>query len=230
MLRGVGRLWTIIALVLAVAAACAPAPRELTPREALDRAADEADKINSAHFSLEQQNGTVQVATGVQIANAEGDIQKPDRLQMKFTLRLAGFAGEAQLIAIGSELFLTNPLTGQWQAAPSATVAPRVLDVQRGVSSLLRKVTEPQKVGTETLDGAQTQHLKGKVSATSFSDMTGSATTVDSVPGDVWIGADDFLVRQVRLEGPIAEGDTAATVRVLKFSRFNQPVTIERPG
>jgi hypothetical protein len=113
MLRGVGRLWTIIAVVLVVAAGCGPpAPRELTPREALDRAADEADKINTAHFSLEQQNGTVQVATGIQIANAEGDIQKPDRLQMNFTLRLAGFAAEAQLIAIGSVNGICNSYQG----------------------------------------------------------------------------------------------------------------------
>ena len=32
---------------------------------------------------------------GVQVVNAEGDVQRPDRLSMKFTLRLAGFAADA---------------------------------------------------------------------------------------------------------------------------------------
>ncbi len=166
----------MLVVLLLVGAACAPAPRELTPREVLDRAADELDKANTAHFTLEQQNGSVQLAAGVQIVNAEGDVQRPDKLRMKFTLRLAGFSAESQLIAVGEDLFLTNPLSGQWQKAPAATGAPRVLD-----------------------------------------------------PGDLWVGNDDFLPRQVRLEGPIGAGDTTATVRVLKFSQFNAAVTIDRP-
>src|SRR5215216_2650121 len=155
-------------LLVAGTVACTPAPRELTPKEVLDRAADDLDKANSAHFILEQQNGSVQLASGVQVVNAEGDVQRPDRLRMKFTLRLAGFSAESQLIAIGEDLFLTNPLNGQWQKAPAATGAPRVLDNERGMSSLLRKVTDPQRVGTESVDGAQTVHLRGRVPAVSF--------------------------------------------------------------
>ncbi len=222
------RAWLLGAL-LSTILACAPAPRELTPREVLDKAADAAEQVNSAHFSLEQQNGTVQLASGVQITNAEGDVLKPDRLQMKFTLRLGGLSAESQLIAIGSELFLTNPLTGAWQQAPAATSAPRVLDKDRGVGNLLRKLTDPQKVGNESLDGAQTQHLKGGVPGAAFSDLTGTQATAASVSGDIWVGAEDFLLRQVRLAGPIATGDTQTTVRVLKFSKFNQPLSIERP-
>lgn len=217
-------------LLLALLGACAPAPRELTPKEVLDRSAEELDKATSAHFALEQQNGSVQLASGVQIVNAEGDAQRPDRLRMKFTLRLAGFSAEAQLIAIGEELFLTNPLNGQWQKAPASTGAPRVLDKERGMSGLLRAVTDPSRVGNEAVDGAQTVHVKGRVPATAFAAMTGSQPTGDSVAGDLWVGSTDFLPRQVRLEGPIGAGDTPATVRVLKFSKYNEPVTIDRPA
>src|SRR5437764_3964001 len=120
------RLLPVLLLALVLAAACQPAPRELTPKEVLDRAADELDKATSAHFMLEQQNGSVQLGSGVQIVNAEGDVVRPDKLRMKFTLRLAGFNAEAQLIAVGDDLFLTNPLSGQWQKAPASTGAPRV--------------------------------------------------------------------------------------------------------
>src|SRR5436190_21069219 len=164
----------MLVVLLVVGAACAPAPRELTPREVLDRAADELDKANTAHFTLEQQNGSVQLAAGVQVVNAEGDVVRPDKLQMKFTLRLAGFSAEAQLIAVGDDLFLTNPLSGQWQKAPASTGAPRVLDKDRGISSLLRQVTNPQSVGTETIDGVQTQHIKGSVPAAAFGALTGA--------------------------------------------------------
>jgi len=219
----------VMVLVMLAALACTPAARELTPKEVLDRAADELDKATSAHFMLEQQNGSVQLAAGVQVVNAEGDVQRPDRLRMNFTLRLAGFSAESQLVAVGEQLYLTNPLNGQWQKAPPATGAPRVFDKDRGVSSLLRKVADPERVGSESIDGVQTQHLKGSVPAASFGAMTGGQVTADSVPGDIWVGSADYLPRQVRLEGQIGAGDTSATVRVLKFSRYNDAVSIEPP-
>jgi LppX_LprAFG lipoprotein len=218
----------LVALVLV--GACTPAPRELTPKEVLDRSADALDKATTAHFVLEQQNGSVQLASGVEVVNAEGDVQRPDRMSMKFNLRLAGFSAEAQLIAVGEDLYITNPLSKQWQKVPSTTGAPRVLDKEVGFSNLLRQVTDPSKVGNETLDGVQTQHLKGRVPAASFTSMLRSQATGDTVAGDVWVGNDDFLPRQVRLEGTVGTGDTAATVRVLKFSKFNDSVSIERPS
>jgi hypothetical protein len=222
------RVLPFLALALIVAA-CAPAVPELTPRQVLDRAADEVEKAQSAHFVLEQQNGSVQLAAGVQVVNAEGDVQRPDRLRMKFTLRLAGFTAESELIAIADDVFLTNPLSGQWQRAPASTGAPRVLDTERGMSRLLRQVVDPQRVGTETVDGAQTVHLRGRVPAAAFASMTGAQVTGESVPGDLWVGSSDFLPRQVRLSGPISAGDMAETVRVLKFSNYNAAVAIERP-
>ena len=219
----------LLVLVLLAAAACAPAPRELTPKEVLDRAADELDKANSAHFALEQQNGNIQLASGVQVGNAEGDVLRPDKLRMKFALRLAGFNAESQLIAIGDDVFLTNPLNGQWQRAPASTGAPRVLDKEHGVSSLLRQATDPQSVGTETIDGVQTQHIKASVPAASFGAMTGSQVSGDAVPGDIWVGTSDFLPRQVRLDGPIGAGDASNTVRNLKLSNYNAGITIDRP-
>ena len=220
----------VLAVACAVVCACTPAPRELTPKEVLDRAADALDKATTAHFALEQQNGSLALAQGVQVTNAEGDVARPDKLHMKFTLRLAGFNAEAQLIAVGEDLFITNPLSGQWQKAPARTGAPRVLDQDKGMSGLLRKVTDAQRVGNEAVDGAQTVHLKGRVPATSFADMTGAQPSGDTVAGDLWVGSEDFLPRQVRLEGVLGAGDTAQTVRTLKFSKFNAPVTIERPS
>jgi hypothetical protein len=107
---------------------------------------------------------------------------------------------------------------------------PRVLDKEAGFSSLLRQVTDPSKVGNESLDGAQTQHLKGRVPAASFTSMLRTQPTGDTVAGDLWVGSDDFLPRQVRLEGPIGAGDTSTTVRVLKFSKFNDAVSIQAPS
>jgi outer membrane lipoprotein-sorting protein len=223
------RLLLCLVLALVVVAGCAPPQRELSPKETLDRAADELDKATSAHFVLEQQNGTIQLASGVQVGNAEGDVLRPDKLRMKFTLRFLGINAESQLIAIGDDVFLTNPTSGQWVKAPPSTSAPQVLDKDHGVSSLLRQVSNPQSVGTETIDGVQTQHIKGSVPADAFGALTGAKVSGDAVPGDIWVGTADFLPRQVRLEGVIGPADTSATVRNLKLSNYNQDIAIDAP-
>ena len=45
----------------------------------------------------------------------------------------------------------------------------------------------------------------------------------------LWIGKEDFLLRQVRIKGQITEGEEPEIVRILKLSQFNQPVSIELP-
>lgn len=205
-----------------------PAPRELTPREALERAADAAEKVTSVHFILDIEGGTMQLGPGLQVSKAEGDVLSPDRANLKFTLRLGNIVAESQLIVVGQEMYLTNPLSGRWERVPGAAQM-RILDTERGVPNLLRKVSDPQRVGIETLDGVRTQRIKGSVPGAVIVDMVGGQATTETAAGEVWIGADDFLVRQVRLEGALAAKEKAGVVRTFKLTRFNEPVTIEPP-
>ena len=49
-------------------------------------------------------------------------------------------------------------------------------------------------------------------------------------PNGLMSWPDDFLLRQLMLEGPLDAGDTDSTVRVLEFSNFDTPVAIARPA
>lgn len=214
------------------AAACdliSPAIREPTPREALERAAKAMETVNSAQFSLDLEGGTMQLAPGMQVTSAQGEVASPDRVRLKFKLRLGTMAAEAALVVIGDQVYLTNPLTGRWARAPSRVASLRLLDQERGLPSLLRQVADPQKVATETLDGIRTYRLRGTLEPSAITELVGGRPVEGPVIGEVWIGTDDFLVRQVRLAGAIAIGEKATTVRLLKFWGFNQPVSIEPP-
>lgn len=222
----------VLALALAALAGCgllAPAPRELTPREILDRAAEAAEQVNTVHFNLEIEGGSLSLGPGLQVTRAEGDVVRPDRVRLKASFRLGTMSAESQLVAIGQELYLTNPLTGRWERMPGGVVALRVLDSERGVPNLLRRLSEAQKVATETLDGVATHHLRGTLPASAIADMVGGQARDEQVAGEVWVGVDDFLLRQARIQGAIAAAEKAGVVRLLKFSRFNEAITIEPP-
>jgi len=216
---------------LGLSACGSPAADDMAPHDILVRATDATDKLNSAHFSLQQPNASLHLTSGIQISDAEGDIQAPDRLQMKFTILLGGgLSAEEHLIALGDERFLTIPRTEQWLVSASSTAAPHFLDRNRGVASLLRSIGDPRRLTNDVLDSIRTLHIKGTLRASAFAEMMDSQSTTDVVNGELWIGADDFLLRQLMLEGPLDAGDTDSTVRVLEFSNFDTPVAIARPA
>jgi hypothetical protein len=49
------------------------------------------------------------------------------------------------------------------------------------------------------------------------------------VPFTIWVGKQDFRLRRVRLEGPVAENEPASIVRTLEMSKFDEAVTITSP-
>jgi hypothetical protein len=225
------QLVVFVALTTVGTAGCAGSgPPEPAPRELLQHAADATSSVNSAHFSLEQQNGNLQMMSGIRIANAVGDVQGPDHLRMTFTMLLGGgLSAEEQLIVIGGQRFVTNPLTGRWQPSASVSFGPRVLDKEHGLANLLRAIDAPQRAPNELVDTREALHLKGILPASAFEDMLDAQQTTGVVSAEVWVGAEDFVVRIVRLEGPIDEGDDDSAVRTLRLSNVNEPVNIERP-
>jgi hypothetical protein len=231
---GVGwqRLYLFVAVAVVATAACGRSqPPEPAPREILLRAAEAANTINSTHFSLQQQNGSLQMISGIRISDADGDVQRPDRLRMTCMMLLGGgLSAEEQLIAIGGEHFLTNPLTGRWQPSPSTSIVLRILDRNHGLSNLLHSIDSPQRAPNELVDAKETMHVKGILHASAFADMLDAQVTTDVVPSDVWVGADDFVVRMLRVEGPIDGEDSDSAVRTLTFSNVNQAVNIQRPA
>lgn len=215
---------------LTVGAVGCGGPSASTPREILVHAAETAETVNSVHFSLQQPNTSLELSSGVRISDAEGDVLGTDRARMNFTILLGGgLSADEQLIAVGGERFVTNPRTGGWQASPSAAAAPRFLDRERGVPNFLRSIVDPQRLSNEVLDAVQTLHLQGRVRTSTVEDMIETQASTDIVNVEVWVGAEDTLVRQLMLLGRLDAGDTDSTIRTIKFSDFGQPVTIERP-
>lgn len=224
-------LWlSLLAVLLTLSAGCdllRPRPKELTVEEVMARAADKVLEVTSVHFTLEVSNGSFPLAI-VNVTSAQGDVVKPDRLQVKAKGTLAGAAVvEFELRSIGAQQYVTNPLTRRWQAY-SLPIVP-LLDPERGVPNLMRKLASPTLVGREMLDGMETYHLRGTITPDQIAPMLGAPPAQAPIPADVWIDSQEFLVRQVVLTGAISTLEPEGVVHTLRLSAYNQPVTIEAP-
>ncbi|MBI3977878.1 MAG: LppX_LprAFG lipoprotein [Chloroflexi bacterium] len=188
------------------------------------------EKLRSFHFRLEVANGVMPLGAGFVATSVEGDAAAPDRLKMTVKARLANTPVELQVIAIGSRRYLTNPLTRRWQDVSGNLVTPALLDPERGIGGVLRRLENPERLGRESLEGVETWRLRGAVPAAVLVGMVGGqAAGAEPIGLEVWVGAGDWLVRQVKLAGAVTQGEAPQMERTLKLSSFNQSVSIDAP-
>ena len=238
---------------------------EPTIQQALERAqaANSTDEITSFHFTLK----LIQAAEGMEETSSsvsEGYSLFPDRSRV-FTPNSFD-TGLSEVIIIGRKMYIRDNEESQWSAmelpenpqGPAAWELSRYLDVF--ISAAVEEVME---LPSESIDGVEcwryrVDHnrtldnaLEQLEEATDLETIEFLRAWVESIRreeltewAEVWIGKDDYLVRQSRnvqertSDGKheygfpnvvIPEGTRYAMTVTLTFSGFNEPVEIEAP-
>ena len=162
-----------------------------------------------------------------------GDFQAPDRVHSSLSVSLGFFSIEIETIAIGDDVYTTDPLTGAWSMSSEAAFAfPAPSDFGAGAELAL---LDPILLGIGELDGGTVFRLTGAPPPDIFG--TGGVLT----DAEFWIGVDDFLIRKITAEAEVgldeisgALGDVGisgpATISLtITISDFGKPVVIEAP-
>jgi hypothetical protein len=249
-IRTGARLWGLVVLCLWLAgllAACgdsptatptavpptptpSPTPKPLTPSDIAKMSADKLNAINSLHFIVDIKSGQVEVTQGVTFKKAEGDFTKPDKFRARLKVSVAIAQVDAETVGMdGQQYLLLTNLSKSWVTLPSNVgFKPDVLfDPQKGVGAVVTKVKNLQLVGTEQLDGTEVYHLKGIVAGADIAPITAHTLGKNDVNFDVWTGKTDFIVRRVTFKE--ISTDPNASDWQIDFSKFDEPVTINRP-
>lgn len=198
-----------------------------SPEDVVAASVTATGEVGTFHFTFDSEN--VPVGGGLQLTGAEGDAVVPDRVAADVTGSFGGVPLQSKVVAIGEDVWLLNPLTGSWQSVDVGTTPRALLDPAGGVLGVLEQVEELADDGTESLDGVETRRLVGTATAEAVAPL------VAVTPGDgitdvtLWIGSEDSILRRIRVEGAVAEGEPEDAVRVVEVSRFDESVTIEPP-
>ena len=168
---------------------------------------------------------------GMRIA---GDFQAPDR--NRFTVRISqgGLSIELEMIVIGSDSWVKNPLTGAWEGgAESPTPFGNLLDYGAFNVDFAPEVAAQFSLAVTRLNGRRVYHVTGSVTDKELVDLLDEAP-VRGRTGVVeyWIGIDDSLVMraEVRTESPVGDGGAATKTRVvMTVSDYGKRVDIQAP-
>ena len=222
---------------LALAAACggggekaAPTPATLPPAdEILPKVVERVGAVKSFHFRLEHENGLSPMPLDLKLKTAEGDVQVPDRMKAKLEADVAGALLRVEVVGIGEEGWMTNPFSREWQPLPAGTTISAIFDPAAGIQAVAGSLQDVRVVGVEKVGGDNTYLLEGQIDSGVLKAAVPIAEPGLTVNVKVWVGVDDYNIRQVRLEGPFASGEPENIVRILILSNFDEPVSIEPP-
>lgn len=226
------------AVAAAALAACGPAEPPATPTPALSA----ADLLSLAsrrlaatptvHFTLDVEGDTfIDSAGTIRLLGAEGDLQRPDRVQTTFQAEIMGRAVSLQLITIDEQSWTTNILTGEWGDAPlEFAYRPDILfSTQDGIGPVMGRVENVTRLPDEEINGRLVHHLRATVDDTVVGPLTYYTISGSPVTVDLWIDQETHDLLRARLSEPPGADRPNPAVWNLELSRHGAEVTIEPP-
>jgi hypothetical protein len=210
-----------------VALANAPKP---TTQQLLAALQKNFRSVSAFHVVMKEDNPGAATADKVQIRAATGDVVMPDKVKAQATVILSGQSVTVNLISVGDNQFITDPITGQWRVI-KGVLDPRTLtNPDTGIISLVSKVQNVSQPTDDAVSGVPCWRITGQLDAKYLAFFTGGGVPAGTMlQTSACIGKADSLPYQLIVTGQAAVGDTTATVRTFLISNYNENVNITAP-
>ena len=202
-----------------------PTPVPPTAAEVVAASQDAMSAEQSAWFELTQENGYLPVS-GVQVSEMEGAVSG-EGVDITAGASLGRLYIELQIIIVDGKLWVTNPLTGNWEDLTDPE-QPIVWSLNDGINEIFDAVIEPEFIGEST--GNEPYRVGSDVPATALNALFfESVTSTGNVYLEATIDRESLLVDQMTVQGSITSDDTWDTERTLTITRYGEEFTIEAP-
>jgi len=225
--RTAGALTAILAALLLLLAACGgtSAGTSAGPTATPD-AATIAQKTQAAITNIKDASFNVRIqssgGSSTQAVSGTGTgklTRNPERLDMTLNGTFAGQQGTVSIITdqpTASAYVQTAQTQGKWVKLPIAT-----LGMTEGIGTL--QLQNPTYVGTDTINGVKTYHIRGTQSASATATVTSGTPVSASETTDVWVNQQNY--EPVRIVTTGSDGTTTT----IDFTAINTGITITPP-
>ena len=201
-------------------------PTPINPRAILDDCGRVMSELTSFRFHMEHDDdGGTPLPQGMTLTEASGEVENPDRLTVDFSGTAGSFAVKGSLVAVGEDVYMTNPLSGEWHAVSSTLNPLEFFDPSSGIADILAQVQD----ATLITHDASEYRIGGRLPANALAPLFGDTDTDSSVDVTLTIEKARLYLTQARLEGRITPGEADGLARTITLSKFDEPVDIAAP-
>ena len=207
-----------------------PTPTPLPdPFAILVRAADQLTSDPYLEFVLEHPVGSTPLATGLNLAGAEGVANLPDRFRLALDMEASGTVLKLDVVVVGDQAYMTNLFSGAWEPVLKEQIPFRFDFVTESVASLLAGMDDLTLLGDGELEGEPTYFIRGVGPTGALAQLIPGALPDSTIRVELWASKADGRLRQVQLTGPLVAGDLPDTVRVVRLKTLADAPEIEAP-
>ena len=201
-------------------------PTPINPQAILDDCARAMSELASFRFRIEHDDdGGTPLDQGMTLTEASGGVENPDRLTVDFSGTAGSFAVKGSLIAVGEDVYMTNPLSGEWHAVSSALNPLEFFEPSQGIADILSQVRDATLISHDAAE----YRIGGKLPASALTPLFGETETQSTVDVTLTIDSADLYLTRARLEGRITPNEADGIVRAITLSGFDGPVDIAAP-
>jgi lipoprotein LprG len=224
---------TITAVVLASCASdgdSSAATISTDPVEIQTASAEAMSGVQSVRFFLSRTGDPVFIdpADLIALDELEGRFSAPTSAEAVIDVTVSGsLATTVGAVAIGEEIWLSNPLTGEFETLPPGfDIDPSsFFDPQDGWRPLLEQLFDVTFVSEEDRNGAA-YHLTATAPAEAMTNVTAGLVSGQDVDIDLWVDPATALVRAMEFATDL---DGAQSEWVLEFEDYGEPFEILDP-
>ncbi len=186
--------------------------------------------VTSFHLTMKTDNLGNTDTNQIVIRTADGDVLMPDKVRAQANVLLSGQAVTVNLISVGANQYITDPITGQWRVV-KGLLDPRALtNPNTGIISLVGKLQNVSAPVADTVNGTPCWRVRGLLPAQDLAFFTGGGVPARTMlQASICAGQADGLPYEISVVGEAAHGDTAKTSRSFVISKYNENISIVAP-
>ena len=207
-------------------AAPAATPTPINPQAILDDCARVMSELTSFRFRIEHvDDGGTPLAQGMTLTEARGSVVVPDKLDVSFVGTSGNFVVKGSLIAVGEDVYMTNPLTDEWHAVSSALNPLEFFHPSQGVAGILAHVRDAALISHDAVE----YRIGGRLPAEALAPLFGETEPQSSVEVTLSVDKARLYLTQARLDGRITPTEADGLARTITLSEFDKPMDISVP-
>lgn len=186
--------------------------------------------VTSFHLTMKTSNLGDTGASQIVISAADGDVLMPDKIRAQANVLLSGQAVTINLISVGANQFITDPITGRWEVVKGMFDPRSLTNPNTGIIALVAKLQHVTGPTAETVNNTPCWRVNGELPAKDLAFFTGGGQPAGTMlQTSIWVGQSDGLPYEISVVGEIAHGDTAQTTRTFFISKYNENISIVAP-
>ena len=192
--------------------------------------------LKTFHFDVETTRGESS-AMGLNLKQISGDVQRPLDFQTDVSVEIPFGSISIRAIGVNGTFYIQDPLskTESWKTFNASSDILALVNPDVIILMAVNLIAGAKIDGSEKFDGVEAQRITGTVDfKTVAQKLGGNATALTDqlaqgpIPVTTWVSKDNMILG-IEIDGPLLAAEADNVVRLISFSAFNEPVTIEAP-